>query len=317
MSSQPPPRTARGEEPLLDTFLRDSLPEVKLELGRTIDRENARALPERYAQLLPPTVLVLTLRPDAADALLPIARQVEQELTASCMRHGSLYDREYRVQIHRAERDNAPLFVVTSHGEGEMAELEEVPLSTPAPTPAPVFAGAPEAGGMDPDATRVEPSGATVAAPGAPEPPAPAGWEPGRFLLVVEDLEGAEREVFRMSEPLTTVGRRTDDPRLRSTVALADVPHLSRRQLALAWEPRGDEPGFRVYNLGLNVVHLAGQEVPGANRKTGSLRLEELQGEHAAWLPVDEPLRIGENGPVLRIRDLPSPEDDPDATRFG
>jgi hypothetical protein len=131
---------AHTGEPLLDAFLRDTLPQVKLELGRVIDRENARTLPERYAQLLPPTVLVVTLRPDAADSLLPVAREVESELTASCMRHGSLYDREYRVQVHRAERDDAPLFVVTSHSENEMAEVEPVPITAPAPAPAPVFA---------------------------------------------------------------------------------------------------------------------------------------------------------------------------------
>jgi hypothetical protein len=83
------------------------------------------------------------------------------------------------------------------------------------------------------------------------------------------------------------------------------------------WEPRGDEPGFRVYNLGLNPVHLGGREIPGANRKHGALRLEDLGGEHTEWLPVGEPLRIGEHGPVLRVRDLPAPEEDPDATRFG
>lgn len=293
---------AHTGEPLLDAFLRDTLPEVKLELGRVIDRENARALPERYAQLLPPTVLVVTLRPDAADSLLPVAREVEGELTDSCMRHGSLYDREYRVQVHRAERDEAPLYVVTSHSESEMAEVEAVPISAPAPTPAPVFAP-----GMDPDATRVE---------GASGPP--PGWEPGRFVLVVEDVEGSELEVFRMPETVTTVGRRTDDPRLRSTVSLTEAPHVSRRQLALAWDPRGDEPGFRVYNLGLNAVHLAGRVIPGANRKQGPLQLEELQGMHTEWLPLDEPLRIGEQGPVLRVRELPplDEDEDPDATRL-
>lgn len=302
MSTLPPhDPLAHTGEPLLDAFLRDTLPEVKLELGRVIDRENARALPERYAQLLPPTVLVATLRPDAADSLFQVVAEVERELTASCMRHGSLYDREYRVQLHRAEREDAPLFVVTSHSENELAEVEAVPISTPAPTPAPVFAP-----GMDPDATRVEGAGP------------PAGWEPGRFVLVVEDLDGGEREVFRMPETIITVGRRTDDPRLRSTVSLTEAPHVSRRQLALAWDPRGDEPGFRVYNLGLNVVHLGGREIPGANRKHGPLQLEELQGMHTEWLPLDEPLRIGEQGPVLRVRELAplDEEEDPDATRL-
>ncbi|MBV9775094.1 MAG: hypothetical protein JO040_14170, partial [Gemmatimonadetes bacterium] len=229
MSTHSPGGSPRPEEPLLDAFLRDTLPEVKLTLGRQIDRENARTLPERYAQLLPETVLVVTLRPDVADSLMPVARQVEEELTESCMRHGSLYDREYRVQIHRAERANAPMFAVSSHSVDELAEVVATPLA-PSPSdpadathaataaPTPTIRVAPE---MDPDATRVE---------GVSPPP---GWEPGRFLLVAEDLDGTERESFRLAEPITTVGRRSDDPRFRSDVALADVPHVSRRQLAL------------------------------------------------------------------------------------
>jgi hypothetical protein len=39
---------------------------------------------------------------------------------------------------------------------------------------------------------------------------------------------------------------------------------------------------------------------------------------HTEWLPLDEPLRIGEQGPVLRVRELPplDEEEDPDATRL-
>lgn len=314
MSTHSPNPSARPEEPLLDAFLRDTLPEVKLALGRQIDRENARTLPERYAQLLPETVLVVTLRPDVADALMPVARQVEQELTESCMRHGSLYDREYRVQLHRAERGNAPMYGISSHSVDELAEVVATPLApgpsapedatyaaTSGPAPTPTIRVAPE---MDPDATRVE-----GVAP-------PAGWEPGRFQLAVEDLDGTPREEFRLTEPITTVGRRSDDPRFRSDVALTDVPHVSRRQLALAWDPREGAPGFRVFNLGLNVVHLGAREVPGANQKQGPLRLEELQAQHTEWLPVGEPLRIGEKGPVLRVRDAGEPVEDPDATRL-
>lgn len=314
MSTHSPNHAAGPEEPLLDAFLRDTLPEVKLALGRQIDRENARTLPERYAQLLPESVLVVTLRPDLADALMPLAHEVERELTDSCMRHGSLYDREYRVQLHRSERGNAPMFGVSSHNVEELAEVVATPLApapaepgdgtqaaTAAPPPVPALGIAP---GMDPDATRVE---------GVAPPP---GWESGRFVLVAEDLDGTERETFRLLEPITTVGRRSDDPRLRSDVTLADVPHVSRRQLALAWDPRDGAPGFRIYNLGLNVVHLGGKELAGANHKQGPLRLEELQAQHTEWLPLDEPLRIGEKGPVLRVRDAGEPEADPDATRL-
>ena len=54
------------EEPLLDQILREGIPEIKLALGDLIDRDNSRAIPDRYARFLPETLLVVTLRPDAA-----------------------------------------------------------------------------------------------------------------------------------------------------------------------------------------------------------------------------------------------------------
>lgn len=309
-----PETFAHSEEPLIDTLLRDTLPEIKLALGRIIDRENARALPERYAQLLPETVLVVTLRPDAADALARVARQVEEELTDSCMRHGSLYDREYRVQLRRAERGNAPLYAVSAHQASELAAVEAPRLDPGPAAPPPDEDGTsaapparmpPATTAFDPDATRLEGMGP------------PAAWQPGRFELVVEGQDGAEQERFPLSEPVTTVGRRTEDPRLRSDVAIAEAPHVSRRQLALVWDPREGEPGFRVYNLGLNVLHLGEEEIPGANLKQGPLRLEEVQAAHTGWITPGEALRIGESGPVLRLDDAGEPAADPDATQFG
>jgi hypothetical protein len=297
------PEGGLPEEPLIDVLLRDTLPEIKLALGRIIDRENARAVPERYAQLLPGTVLVVALRPDAAEALLPVAPAVERELTDSCMRHGSLYDREYRVQLRRAERESAPLYAVSSHPVDELAQVEAERLTT---TPATAPAASPEpTTAFDPDATRLE--GVSP----------PAGWEPGRFALSVEDDGGEERESFRLSEPVTTVGRHSRDAKTRSDVGITEAPHVSRRQLALVWEPRQGEPGFRVYNLGLNAVHMGEREIPGANLKQGPLRLEDLQGEHVGWVAAGEALRIGEKGPVLRVREAGPPPPDPDATQFG
>jgi hypothetical protein len=166
---------------------------------------------------------------------------------------------------------------------------------------------------MDPDATRLD---------GMP-PPEPS-FDAGRFALVVQDEEGEERERFPISAATTTVGRQTENPELRSDVAITDAPHVSRRQLALVWAPHGDgEPGFTVYNLGLNPLHVGEREVPGANLK-GELDLASLEGE---WVPPGAEMTIGEHGPVLRIADSragdaaaepePEPEIDPDATRFG
>ncbi|HYW09625.1 MAG TPA: hypothetical protein VE913_21865, partial [Longimicrobium sp.] len=106
----PPPRI---EEPLLDQILREAVPEIKLAMGDLIDRDNARAIPDRYARLLPETVLVVTLRPDAAAAVVPVAAELEGELTTSCMRHGSLYDRPYRVRLRQAGDPAAPLFRIS------------------------------------------------------------------------------------------------------------------------------------------------------------------------------------------------------------
>lgn len=293
-----------GEEPLLDALLRDTLPEIKLALGELIDRENTRALPDRYAKLLPETLLAVTLRADAADALQPVAAEVEQDLSDSCTRHGSLYDRAYRVRLRRTEDPNAPLFAVSAHAGSAPANAPPVvagPLATPGD--ATIVATPPPLPPADPDATRIEAV-------------APNDWEPGRWVLVVEDERGEEQEVFRLSEPRATVGRRSEDPLLRTTVALSDVPHVSRRQLALAWEPRGGEPGFRVYNLGLNPLHLGEREIPGARQGRGPLRLEGVAPEHAARVAPGEAIRIGDQGPTLRIREVPAPPEDPDATVF-
>lgn len=290
----------------LDVFLRDVLPEIKLALGEQIDRENARSLPGRYARLLPETLLIVTLRPDAAEALGPVAAEIERELTDSCTRHGSLYDRVYRVQLRRSEDADAPLFSVAAHAGRDLAPAPSAPS-------APAAAGATAAAAdatphalplADPDATRVD---------GLETP----RWDAGRWLLVVEDEQGAEQEVFRLVEPFTTVGRRSDDPTLHVSVALSGVPHVSRRQLALVWDGEDPEPGFRVYNLGLNPLHVGERSVPGAHVGRGALRLEAIGAAHTVRVAPETPIRIGDRGPVLRIRELPAaPADDPDATQF-
>jgi hypothetical protein len=298
----------------LDVIVSDILPEIKLALGELIDRENARALPGRYARLLPETLLVVTLRPDAAAAIAPIAADLEQELTDSCSRHGSLYDRVYGVQLRRSEDHDAPLFAVAAHAGHDLAAPAEAdPPAAPgagdaAPAPSAVGTSPPSHAPLplsDPDATRAEGM------------PAVAGWDPGRWMLVVEDEQGTEQEVFRLVEPFTTVGRRSDDPRMRVTVALSEVPHVSRRQLALLWDGEEPRPGFRVFNLGLNPLHLAERAIPGARVGREVLDLDAIDGAHSARVGVDTPVRIGDQGPVLRIRHVPAPADDPDATQFG
>ena len=349
-----------GAEPLLDTLLREAVPEIKLALGDLIDRENQRAIPDRYHKLLPEQTLVVTLRPDAGEAVQPIAGELERELTDSCMRHGSLYDRAYRVRLRVAPSPSAPLFRVSMR-RGDEPEPEAFQVPRRAPEPAPVLSAPPpavsvqvpagpstaavESAAAD-NATMVhgaEPDSATIAAPPpkpepGPEPALPSmdpdatrldGMPPpepefdaGRFALVVQDEEGEERERFAIPAATATVGRQTENPELRSDVAITDAPHVSRRQLALVWAPRGDgEPGFTVYNLGLNPVHVGERELPGANLK-GELKLDDLEGE---WVAPGTELTIGEHGPVLRIADAgaaePEPESepeiDPDATRFG
>jgi len=350
-----------GAEPLLDTLLREAVPEIKLALGDLIDRENQRAIPDRYVKLLPEQTLVVTLRPDAGEAIQPIAGELERELTDSCMRHGSLYDRAYRVKLRVAPSPAAPLFrVAMRRGEEAEPELFQVPRRQHEPTPS-VAAAPPavsvqvpsgpsaatvaaSAAGSADNATIVAPEPAPpAAAPSPPSPPpsapsidpdatrldgvAPPAPEPafdaGRFVLAVEDEEGTERERFPIPGATTTVGRQTENPDLRSDVAITDAPHVSRRQLALVWAPRGDDPGFTVYNVGLNPLHVDEREVVGANRK-GELKLEELGEESSAWVAAGTEMTIGEHGPVLRIVDTreggdaaPEVEVDPDATRFG
>jgi hypothetical protein len=316
-------------ETLMDELLRGGVPEIKYALGDVIDRENARPLPARYARLMPDTILRVTLRADAAEALLPIAGDLERELTDSCNRHGSLYDRSYRVQLQRTDDPDAPLYTVSSHA-GKIGEaVAEAPKdradgnlrASPAVLLPP--AGAP----------RAVPAAAKDATSGlAPEPlplsdddtridfPTPAAWEDGRWVLVVEGDGGEELEVFRIASPMVTVGRGTDDPTLRASIAISDAPHVSRRQLALVWEERDGAPGFKVFNLGLNTIHLPGLEIPGARAGKGEMDLSRVPDEHTGWLAPGVPLRIGEHGPTLRIDEVPPGRDDvwidPDATVY-
>ena len=358
-----------GAEPLLDTLLREAVPEIKLALGDLIDRENQRAIPDRYHKLLPEQTLVVTLRPDAGEAIHPIAGELEHELTDSCMRHGSLYDRAYRVKLRVAPSPAAPLFrVAMRRGEEAEPELFQVPRRQPEPTPQAIAAAPPGVSVQVPSG----PSTATIAAAAAgdnativaPEPAAPAaappappapsgppidpdatrldgaplpsaadspdsGFDTGRFVLAVEDEEGTERERFPVPGPQTTVGRQTENPALRSDVAITDAPHVSRQQLVLVWAPKEEQPGFTVYNVGLNPLHMGEREVVGANRK-GEQNLDELSPDNSEWVAPGSEMMIGEHGPVLRIVDTrpdadegagadaaPEVEIDPDATRFG
>ena len=108
-------------------------------------------------------------------------------------------------------------------------------------------------------------------------------------------------------------------------MALSDVPHVSRRQLALLWDERDGKPGFKVYNLGLNPLHLPDADIRGAHVGKGALNLDGIARDATGWLPPGVPLRIGDQGPVLRVDEVPPDEEeagsevevdvDPDATR--
>jgi hypothetical protein len=139
---------------------------------------------------------------------------------------------------------------------------------------------------------------------------------------VVEDEEGDAAERFPIPAAEVTIGRDTDNPQLRSDLMLTGAPQVSRRHLVLRWEPRHGVPGFLVANLGLNALNVGGDEISGANLK-GPFRLEEVPERHTRWVPTETRMRIGENGPILRVAAVespaaePEPAEDPDATRFG
>jgi hypothetical protein len=350
------PNEHASEEPLLDSFLREAIPEIKLALGDLIDRDNSRAIPDKYVKLLPLTTLVVTLRPDAAQAVAPMAADLEGDLTDSVMRHGSLYDRDYRVRLREAGQKGAPLFRVSVQPAGEPEPAPIVPAPAPAPRapepspdatyaalrePEPRPAAPPVAETLfagrtpdfvDPDATRVEGIAHVPAAPAPPKPEGPA-FPAGRYELVSEAEDGTERERFPLTQAITTVGRQTDNPALRSDVQLTGSPNVSRRQLALVYAHRDGREGFDVYNLGLNSVHVGEREVSGANAGKGPLQLEGMES-HSLFVPPGEGIRIGGHGPVVRIHEKgaagtggsdaveirvepPEVEDDPDKTQFG
>lgn len=296
------PTSASGQA-LMDELLRGAVPEIKLALGQLIDRENERPLPARYARLLPDSVLRVTLRNDAADALAPIAADLEKELTASCNRHGSLYDRGYKVQLQRTGDDLAPLYAVEIQAQAGEAETGGNDAAPSAPDSAPA--------GPIP----VAPAPAATSTSSHPE-----GWIPGRWILVVEEDDGDDdREVFRIHKPVSVVGRATDGA--DNDIGISDAPHVSRRQLALEWDERAGEAGFAVVNLGLNPIHVGGADIPGAQHRGDGADLSQVGDEHRTWIAPGQSLRIGEQGPTVRIEEIDEGEDevpvDPDATMFG
>ena len=346
-----------GEEPLLDSFLREAIPEIKLALGDLIDRDNSRAIPDKYVKLLPLTTLVVTLRPDAAQAIVEMAGDLEADLTDSVMRHGSLYDRDYRVRLKEAGQKGAPLFRVSvqAAGQPDPEPIVPAPAPPPPPPPSPISSDATIAAGprdrpapptppiaetlfagrspdfVDPDATRVEGIGDRAEAPPAQEP-VTAGFPTGRYELASEEEDGTERERFPITQVITTVGRQTDKPALRADIQLTGSDSVSRRQLALVFAEREGGAGFNVYNLGLNAIHVGEREVAGANAK-GTLELRGLES-HSLFVKLGEGIRVGGHGPVLRIIEAgveekkedggagigvtpPEEEEDPDRTRFG
>ena len=263
------PAAPVGNQDLMDELLRAGVPEIKLALGEAIDRENSRPLPAKYARLLPETLLVVTLRADAGAALAPIAADLERELTDSCNRHGSLYDRAYKVQLQRTDDPDASLYTVSAHAGKDVGS--EAPGSGAAAAPAGVSA---------PQEAPVwkSPSAAMPAPP--PVRPAPAS--------------------LPVSDP--------------------DATRLGAEPARAGWEPRAGAAGFRVYNLGLNDIHLPATDIPGAHLGKEAVDLTGLPEKHTGWMAPGVPLRIGEHGPVLRIEDVPpDPDDewvDPDATVF-
>jgi len=299
--------TGGGDPSLLDELLRTAVPEIKLALGERIDGENARPLPPRYARLLPPTALWVTLRPDAADAVGPIVHDLERELTDSCNRHGSLYDRSYTVRLQRAGAEDAPLYTVEV-----AAGAQEEPGIAGDDRPAVAAAsGEREIGSAGTDAPGASTGTASVGSP--------TGWDPERWIVVVEDAMGGARETFRLTDPIVTVGRVSDDQGLQPGIAISDTPHVSRRQLALAWEARDGAPGFALYNLGLNALEVGGRKLPGARVGRGPLDLGRVPDEARGWIPPGTPFRIGDSGPMLRIDELEARDEDwidPDATVF-
>jgi hypothetical protein len=279
--------------------LQDALPELKLVLGERIDEEGSGGMPPRYARALPPARLLVTLRPDAAAALGAIAAELERDLTDACNRHGSLYDRRYRVELQAADDPAAPLFAVSlqaaasdaqAAGEGEGALPPGGDAAASRPTP---HADLP-----------------VVAAGGE-------GWDAGSWVLLVEEEEGRPDLRLRIEQPQVVVGRVTDEAALRPDLPLPDLPHVSRRHLVLRWEERDGAPGFLVHNLGKNTVHLPGQSLPGADHGRGALDLSRVPPASSGWLPPGAPLRIGEGGPWLRVMEAGEPQADPDATVLG
>jgi hypothetical protein len=245
-----------------------------------------------------------------------VARALEMELTDSCTRHGSLYDRAYRVQLRRSEDPGAPLFAVSSHAGQELAQE---PAAEPAAEPAP--GGAPGTGGTGEEG-RTEaapyPCRSPTRTPPASTGRAAGGWQPGRWILVVEDEEGEESEAFRLTEPLHHRGPAQRRPAAATT-------HRAQRRAAREPPParpalggarrRAGVPGLQP---GAERAPPAEPRLPGAHvgrgpaaPRSGRRRATRLARARRARCAS------ATSGPTLRVEEVPQEEDeDPEATRF-
>ena len=292
--------SAHHDDARLRDLLTTTIPRIKLRLGAEIDQANERPLPPLYASALDITTLNVILAEELAAIAEPVAAQLEADLGESVRRHGLLYDRAYRVRLWASSTPGGPEYTITSQAGHESSTA--VPERAGDASGTLVEQALPS---MDPDQTVLQ-GGVSS-----------GGWEPGRWLLRVLPDGASAPVTYPIAKPHSIIGRDAEDSQLRATIVVAEAPRtMSRRQIALVWEPRTIGDGFRLYNVGGPTVHVDGVAVPGARASGRPLDLSAVDDAHTVWIAPNARAVIEGTGIVLWIESNDSSWDDPDATRL-
>ncbi|MEX2283959.1 MAG: hypothetical protein WEE89_15850 [Gemmatimonadota bacterium] len=278
-------------------FLRIVEPEIKLALGAAIDRENTKPLSAEWSVV--PTTLHIFLRPDLAATVEPVYRRLEASFAESCRRHGLLYNRGYSAQVWSAIRDDAPAFEIVAQ-MGRAVSPDDLSFS----------AGRSQATQFESSIPRVD-SDATLSDTSGPE-----DWDPSQWLLRVKmSAAKDEPQAYPLTESRCVIGRRAQESSLHANILLEAAPRtISRRQLAIVWEPRSGNPGFKVYNVGLAPLNIGDEELPGMNLDSQAFAWETLPELNSRWTQPEERFAIGRGLTLWIERNALEWEADPDAT---
>jgi hypothetical protein len=293
MERVPKSEWAPQEGDLRTNFLKlGGIQSLKLALGRVIEQESGSAGPGDYRELYADSLLLVALPRVLSEALRPEMETLKLDLAQAVETHGRMRGRTFRLEFAAAHAGDD---ILVTSGPGWAAAFDQ-----------------------QGDDTDSELTLQDVDAPANAPPPA-EGWQRGRWALaVLDEPDGRPTKIYPLAEPVSTAGRPSKRSEFSTNIALEEAPDfVSRRQLALQWDPRNGTSGFAVYNLGRPVITLiteGAEQLPGAQIGAGPIQLQSLGAPFAIWVTPGTEFRIGHKGPILTVLDLFGATTDPDAT---